>query len=129
MNGWLRIVVLGAISILAFNVVASVSSKFTGIPYTYAVIGSALIYFAVGFFAVRASESVGMAALAAGLVGLVEATLGWRLSKLIGPVVPAEPVADDPIRTFAVVATVVMVSAIAVAIGAVGGMVGKRQLA
>jgi hypothetical protein len=129
MNGWLRIVVLGAISILAFNVVASVSSKFTGIPYTYAVIGSALIYFAVGFFVVRATGSVGQAALGAGVVGLVEGTVGWRLSQMIGPVVPPDAMGDDPIRTFAVVATVVMVSAIAVAIGAVGGMVGKRQLA
>lgn len=84
MHPWLRIVVIGAVSLLAFNVVASFASQFTGIPYSYAV---------------------------------------------IGPVVPPEPLGDDPIRTFAVVVTVALVVASAVAIGAVGGMIGRRQLA
>jgi hypothetical protein len=129
MNPWLRIVVIGAVSLLAFNVVAAFSSKFTGIPYSYAMIGSALIYLGVGYFAARATDSVGMAALAAGIVGLFEGTLGWRLSSMIGPVVPPEPLGDDPIRAFALVVTVALVAAIAVAIGAVGGMIGRRRLA
>jgi hypothetical protein len=124
-NPWQRIVVIGAVAILAFDIVASFASRLTGFPYIYASVGSWLIYAGVGYFAAKVTGLVGRAALAAGMVGFVESTLGWGVSRVIGPVAP-DPSPDLPlVVTLAV--TSVLVVVIASAIGAVGGVVGKRQ--
>ena len=126
MNPWQRVVVIGSVAILAFDIVASFASRLTGFPYIYASVGSWLLYAGVGYFAAKATGLVGRAALAAGMVGFVESTLGWGLSRVIGAAPPPSP--DLPlVVTLAV--TSVLVVVIASAIGAVGGVVGKRQAA
>jgi hypothetical protein len=73
---------------------------------------------------------VGRAALASGIVGAVESTLGWGLSLLLGA---GGPIPDNVLKTpFLALGLVVMVFTVtftASVCGAVGGWIGKRRLA
>lgn len=128
MSVWLRVVAIGGVAIVAFDTLAAVASKLAGFPYGYATVGSWLIYFGVGYFAAKASSSVRRAALAAGIVGAVEATLGWGVSWLIGPGQPPGSSDQVPVALTLGV-TIIIVIATASAIGAIGGLLGKRRLA
>jgi hypothetical protein len=82
-SSW-RIVLVGAIAILLFDALASLAARTLKFPYVYATVGSWLIYAGVAF-AVGQRASVPTAVVETMLVGFVEATLGWRISWLIGP--------------------------------------------
>ncbi len=84
MKPTLRVALCGAVAILVFDVIASVASRELGFPYRYAAIGSWLNY-AVVAFAVGQRATIRGAVVATMFVGLVEASLGWWLSWLIGP--------------------------------------------
>lgn len=72
---------------IVFDVVASVASRVFSFPYMKASIGSFAIYFAVGYFAARATDQsrVWVALLADVFVGFTDGTIGWAVSFLIGP--------------------------------------------
>jgi len=80
----LPVVIGGSLGILLFDTLGSLASKRFGFAYTSLTIGSMLIYAATGYFAGRTAP-LATAALAAILVGVVEATLGWAISWKIGP--------------------------------------------
>jgi len=82
-SSW-RIVLLGAIAILLFDALASLAARTLKFPYVYATVGSWLIYAGVAFAAAQ-RVSVPTAVVDTMLVAFVEATLGWRISWLIGP--------------------------------------------
>jgi hypothetical protein len=84
MNTFWKIVAAGAAAVLLFDTVASFASLRLGFPYGYASAGSVLIYGAVGYLAFR-RRGFGAAIGAGLLVGLVDASLGWYISWLIGP--------------------------------------------
>lgn len=75
----------GAFTVVAFDALASVGSLRLGFPYTRAVVGSWLIYAAVGFFAGRTDGDLFVAAMAGVVMGMVDATAGWAVSWYLGP--------------------------------------------
>lgn len=122
MTRWQRIVLIGCLVVLLYEVAASFGAQSMGFPYWRALYGTWLIYAGIGFVAGRAMNSVGSAALAAGVVGLVEATVGWWLSWQIGP-----GRTENLTLTGAVVA-MAMVTLVAIVIGAVAGLLVRQRL-
>jgi hypothetical protein len=117
-----RLACRGALSIVLFDLVASLASRVFGFPYGYATLGSLLIYASIGFVAARRVD-VAAAATASAAVGFVEATLGWAISWLIGP--GRLPSGTPSLGRIA--NTVLIVTLIGAAIGALGGIIGQRS--
>jgi hypothetical protein len=70
--------------ILAYDTAASLLSRRIGFNYAYATVGSLVLYAAAGFAAAEAA-SFEAACLVGGAAGLTDATLGWRISWVLGP--------------------------------------------
>jgi hypothetical protein len=117
-----RIVAIASVTIVAFDCLAAFASRRIGFGYANAAWGSLIIQAATGFVAARATGRVATGAWAAALVGLVEATVGWWLSMLIGP----SGVSDVARGPSEVAFTIVLVVAIAAGLGALAGTVGRR---
>lgn len=115
-----KIVGLGVLAVLAFDTVASFGSVSFNFPYEYAIVGSVLIYGAVGYFSFRhagLSSAVG----AALLVEVVDATLGWYISWEIGPgALPAEQT-----TAAVIVATICFVFIFAAVCAVIGSAVAR----
>jgi hypothetical protein len=80
-----RIVVLGSsLVVIAFDGLGALAARQWEFPYTRLGIGSLIIYGVAGYLAAHASTIRG-GVLAAASVGLVDATVGWTVSSLIGP--------------------------------------------
>ena len=128
MNQFWKLVRVGIFVVLVFGTVASYSSLRFGFPYTYASVGSILIYSTIGYLGFRSAglkSSVG----AALFVELVDATLGWWISWWIGP--GALPEDQRTIPFIAVTAVFVVVFAVACAFvgaGVARVMHGPRQI-
>lgn len=117
---------LGSAAVLVFDLLASLASRHFRFAYAHAGFGSYLIYLAIGFFAARASISnaLGVAALAAGFAGLVDASLGWAISWTIGP---GQLPQGTQLTIPRWVGTAIFVVALAAAVGALGGLAGRRS--
>lgn len=70
--------------ILAFDALASFISQTFQINYGLFSIGSILIYIGIGFFG-RKYGNLSLGIISAAITGLIEATLGWYISWVIGP--------------------------------------------
>jgi hypothetical protein len=117
--------VLGSAAVVVFDILASLASRQFGFAYARASFGSYLIYLAIGFFAARASASnaIGVAALAAGIAGVVDASAGWAISWALGP----GRLPDGIQMTAALwIGIALFVVGVASAVGAVGGIAGRR---
>ena len=80
----LYIVFLTVITVVAYDLAASIASRSLSFPYAYASIGSALIYASAGFVSAQTgglSSSIVVGVIA----GLADSTIGWRVSWLLGP--------------------------------------------
>ncbi len=112
----------GALAVVIYDIVASIVSKYSGVPYARFTAGSLILYAAVGFFAARnkARRSLGLALLAGAVTGIVDASAGWTASSWVGPVVPAQHL--TPLLWF-IVAVIVVVSATILA--AIGYAIGR----
>jgi hypothetical protein len=98
-------VCIGAVVLL--DVIVSFASKYLGVPYTLASVGSFLIYGITGYFVGRISSPL-EAALVGAIVGLSESTVGWYLSWVIGPGRPATgPLGRSQIATAIVTVTII----------------------
>ena len=86
MTPTLRVALIGVVAVIAFDAIASVVSRSTGISYNWATYGSWVLYAVLGYFAGRASPSAAFksAALAGVIIGLADATLGWATSWSLG---------------------------------------------
>ena len=84
MKHFFLIILIGAFAVLVFDTIGSLASRNFGFPYYWLTVGSFLIYAGVGL---AASKYNGLmyAPLAAGIVGLIDSTLGWYISWVIGP--------------------------------------------
>lgn len=115
MSNFWKIVSLGAMTVLLFDIAASLASKGLGFPYAYASIGSVFIYALVGYFTFRRCGLV-RAVGAAVLIEIVDATLGWYISWQIGPgALPADQLTPPIIAT--TIMTVLIFAAICALIG------------
>ena len=120
MSHFWKVVLLGAITVLAFDTAASWAAKELGFPYTYASVGSALIYVIVGYFIFR-QFGVVRAIGAALVVAIVDATLGWFISWQIGPGAPPADQATVPI----IAVTMVFLFVFAAACAAIGSAIAR----
>jgi hypothetical protein len=121
----IRVAVLGAAAVVTFDILASLASRRFGFAYARASFGSYLIYLGIGFFAARvsASNAIGVAALVAGIAGLIDASIGWAVSWALGPGRLPETVQLGVARW---VSTALIVVVFAAAVGALGGIAGRR---
>lgn len=118
MSRALRVTFIGAVCVVLFDIVASFLSLWLGVEYGWAVIGSWLLYAAVGYAAVR-TEQKGSGLRAGAVIGFVDATCGWAASSVIGPgQVPG-------VSPGMITVTVVIVTVSAGLLGALGGFVAK----
>lgn len=122
-----KVVLSGIVIVLAFDVAASLASRGFGFAYARTSFGSYLLYTGIGYFAARgaATSPVMTAGLAAAIAGLADASLGWAISWKLGPGQLLEGIALTPARW---AATAIIVVALAAAVGAIGGVVGRRQV-
>jgi hypothetical protein len=109
---------IGAVGVVLFDVGASFLSLGLGFNYSWAAIGSWLLYMGVGFAVARA-EPPGSSLRAGAVMGLVDATFGWAASWVIG----TGQVPGASLGTIVVV--VVMVTFIGAVLGGVGGLVAR----
>lgn len=122
MSSWFRITLLGAMVVVVFDVAASLVSRASGMPYQWASIGSLCLYGGAGFMLARATASrpIPGAAFGGAILGITDATLGWAASWILGP---------DRAESLTVtgwVLTAVSVVALAAAVAAIGGAIGRR---
>lgn len=117
-----RMISWGALAIVAFDLLASVASRVLGFPYGYATIGSWLIYATFGFIIGRRAD-VRTASAGVAVIAGVEATVGWALSWAIGPGRPRDGMPSISV----LMTTVVLVAASGAIIGAVAGVLARRQ--
>ena len=87
MTPWTRVTLYGAVAVVAFDALASLASRITGVAYGRAIIGTLIIYAGIGFLAARTTTRapVRMAAGTGLVLGLTDTTSGWATSWLIGP--------------------------------------------
>ena len=126
MSPLLRVILISVAAVLVFDTVAAVASRTTGFPYTSAVYGSYIIYAVAGCFGMRASGRLWAGALAGGVAGLADSTLGWLISNAIGPYIPPMELPTGPA---AVVVVVILVTLSAAVIGLIGAFVAKVRKA
>ena len=75
---------LSALVVIAFDAVSSIASLALGFPYTYAAIGSAIIYIILAFYCARKFGFLAAVLLGA-VMGITDSTIGWAVSWFIGP--------------------------------------------
>lgn len=82
-----RLILSGIAAVIAFDAIASIVSRSTGIPYDYATYGSWILYTILGYVAGKVSPRTALqsAALAGLIFGVADATLGWATSWVLGP--------------------------------------------
>ncbi len=115
MSKYWKIVVSGIIAVLVFDTAASFASEIIGFPYAYASIGSIIIYSTIGYTCFRCCGLI-KAVIAAVMVELVDATLGWYISWCIGP--GALP--EEETSTVVIGVTIIMVLVFAVVCSLLG---------
>jgi len=121
---WVRVTLAGIVALMAFDALASIATRLTGVPYTSWIIGSWLLYGATGYAAARAvpHAPVQAAAMAGLALGLADATAGWAISWALGPGrVP------EGLTVMRWARTAVLVAAMAAGVAAFGGVLGRPR--
>lgn len=109
----------GVSTVIAFDTVGSLASLNFGFAYLWLIIGSFLIYVGVGFAASKYNGLI-FAPLAGGITSVVDSTLGWYISWVIGPGRPAMEM-----DLTAIVSTVIFVTLLGTTLGFIGGLIGR----
>lgn len=113
-------ILIGIFVVISYDVIGSVLSRSLGFNYGLLGIGSLVIYGTVGFAAAKEKLVAGI--LAATVVGLVDATIGWYLSWMIEPVTSIEEV-----TIFTIAFTIPIVITFAAVAGTIGSFI-RRSL-
>jgi len=107
--------------VIAFDAIASLLSRLLQFDYTNFVWISFLIYVAVGFWgAFRQGFGYGM--ILGAIAGLTESTIGWYISRMIGPFIHHKM---PPLNPIVIVITIVLVTLTALGFGSVGAALCK----
>ena len=104
---------VGCVAVLVLDAIGSLAARAIGFPYPWLAPFSLALYAVTGFFAADAAGHLLAGAAAGAVLGLVDATAGWRISDTLGPELEALP--GKTRRSVAADVT---------AIGAFGGLVG-----
>lgn len=119
----LRIVAWGAGAVIAFDLAMSLASKMLRLPYGWGMVGSTVIYFAVGMLVTRSRDvqhPFRHVVAVAALVALVDASLGWAISWQVGPGRP-----DTPLTAVVWLWTALFVMIVAIVTALLGGVAGR----
>jgi len=119
MNPIASAILVGSLAVILLDAVGSLASRSLGFKYKSLVFGSWLLYATVGYFVGRGA-GLWSCAFAGGVVGLVDATLGWAVSWWIGPGRPAAELSAT-----AAVSIVLIVGLSGAAFGWLGGAVSR----
>jgi hypothetical protein len=117
MSRTVRGTLYGAVAVLALDTIGALASRTLGFEYAMLAPISFLLYAATGAY-VGLTERVSRAVIAGAVVGVIDATLGWAISWVIGP---GQPQAGERITLFGLFNTalfVAVLSAVGAAIGA-----------
>ena len=107
---------IGVVSIVGFDLVASLISVATGFPYAAFIFGSLFIYLLYGFLVGRYSKWY-FGALAGAVIGFAECTAGWAISWYIGPGKP-----EVELNNLIIAITIIFLVIFATLVGLVGGL-------
>ena len=116
----LRVALLGMIAVVVFDAIASLASLAIGFNYEYSAFGSMVLYCAFGYWASRV-RTILFALIVGALMGLVDASLGWAVSWILGPGRWEPGVLTLP--TWALIA--LQVTAVGALCALLGGVVGR----
>jgi hypothetical protein len=120
MDEILHIIIGASVLVIVFDTLGSVASRQMGFPYVRLIVGSSLIYGTVGYLAAPL-VTMAQGGLAASVVGLVDATIGWAISWAIGP--GRLPVGQA--NASKIMNTIVIVVGLAGVLGIVGGFLSR----
>jgi hypothetical protein len=118
MENLFLIVLIGGLMVVIFDTVGSFASRIFGFKYQTLIIGSFLIYGTVGLAAAKYNGLI-FAPLAAGIISLIDSTLGWCISWIIGP-----GRFEMEMNSKNIINTVIFVVSIGVMSGLIGGLLG-----
>ena len=124
MTSYALVLLLTAAAVLLYDGLMSVASLHFGFDYasTPGVLGSSLLYAAAGFLGARVRRRIREGVMAGAFAGLVDSTLGWLLSVLVG--IGREDLEAAPLTVAVVVVWVTLMGAV---FGFVGGILGRRR--
>jgi hypothetical protein len=117
------IVLLGSLTILIFDTSAAAVSNFFQVNYALFSVVSSVIYGMFGFLTAR-RLGLAYAPICGALLGLVDATLGWYISAVIGPGAPATTIGPLEIGV-----TIIIVMGEAAAVALIGGLLSRTRTA
>ena len=110
-----------AVSVVAFDIGASIASKSIGFDYTKLIWISRALHFSAGYVGSRYFDFI--TGVLGGLVaGLADSTLGWGASSAIGPHISFYQPQYTPLLILTVI---IVVSVQATVIGLIGAILGK----
>jgi len=78
-----KILLIGILAIILLDGLGSIASKQLGFKYTSLAALSFIIYAVVGFFATK-QRDLKTGVLTAAATGLFDATIGWKISMMLG---------------------------------------------
>jgi hypothetical protein len=115
MRKFAPIIAVGVITVILFDISASVLSSYLGLSYGYFSIGSFLIYLAFGFLGARVSSWF-YGSVVGAILGLADSTIGWAISWSIGPGRP-----EMEMNGLLIAITVLFVMVYGAVVGLIGG--------
>jgi hypothetical protein len=123
-----KIILGGVGAVIGYDLLASLASRSLGFPYASASVGSYILYLLIGFVAARHASvaPIRHAAVAAGIAGLADASVGWAISWALGP---GRLPAGIQMTAAQRVITALIVGAVAAGLGALAGVLGRRRQA
>lgn len=119
-----KIIFLGMASAVGYDIICSVASLVLGFSYERASAGSLLIYAATGY--ATKERGLWFSFLAGAVVGLIDSTIGWGISWLIGP--GRIPMGSSPFPVwFITAAGVVVIAAVCAFLGCLIGNAARSK--
>ncbi len=119
---------LSSLSVIAFDAVASIASLALGFSYSYAALGSAVLYIVFAYFAARAF-GFWAALLLGAVMGITDVTLGWAVSWVIGPGRVAVDTLTPMDWFFTATFATVLGAVYGLIGGGIGALTGRRRAA
>jgi hypothetical protein len=111
----------GAVAVLALDTIGAFASRTLGFEYAMLAPISFVLYTAIGAY-VGVAERVSRAAMVGAVVGVIDATLGWAISWVLGP---GQPQAGERITLFGLLNTMLFVAVLAAAGAALGASIAS----
>ncbi|HEX8246684.1 MAG TPA: hypothetical protein VF599_00750 [Pyrinomonadaceae bacterium] len=112
-------ILFGSFLVIIFDTLASLFSLHFQINYGWFGFGSLLIYIYVGFCCAKYGSLL-WSAIGGGILGLVDSTIGWYISWIIGPGNPGVEISAPEIF-----ATIIFVTATTIPFGFLGGLFNR----